>query len=63
MRGGGEDMDGQHSIRGPAGFYTFKLNFMWFPELLIRLDILHNYLVAGEDNKSVFSISGHTPTA
>jgi hypothetical protein len=56
-------MDGQHSIRGPAGFYTFKLNFMWFPELLIRLDILHNYLVAGEDNKSVFSISGHTPTA
>jgi hypothetical protein len=36
---------------------------MWFPELLIRLDILHKYLVAGEDNKAVFSISGHTPTA
>jgi hypothetical protein len=31
-----------------------------FPRLTIRLDLLNNYSVTGEDDKAVFSIPGDT---
>jgi hypothetical protein len=39
--------------------FTFSsYTLMWFPEFLIRLDILYNYFMIGEDDKAVFSIPG-----
>ncbi len=36
------------------------MDLMRAPELPIRLDILYNYFVTGEDNKATFSLPGDT---
>jgi hypothetical protein len=56
MGGGGcKDMDGQHdTLGGPVRSHTSHWSSLWFPEFSIRLDILYNYFVTGEDDKAVF---------
>jgi hypothetical protein len=53
-----KDTDVQHdTLGGPSGSHTSQLNLIAFPELKIRLDLLHNYFVTGEDDKAVFLFS------
>ncbi len=59
--GRGEDTDGQHdTFSRPLTLTPLTWTSSRLTEFLIRLDILYNYFVTGEDNKVVFSIPANT---